>query len=366
MRAGAYMVLALLLAACSGEQQSGKVKQDSGGGKPALSISTVTVAPRRLAETLRVYAEVEATVAPEVAAEVSGRITAILVEEGQPVRAGQPLARLDAANLADAKRMADAEVERLQALVVQQMSQVKRDSMLVERGFISPSAMESSSSALAALQQQLAAAEAAAAIKSRDASKAVIVAPLAGQLEARLVSVGDFVSVGKVLFRINASGARRVKLAVGGAAGQQLQPGQALQLSDGSRTAQVRLSEVHAGFDPASRARVAYAALPADTSWRVGDALEGELTLTEKAVLAVPVPALVERPQGAVVYVIKDKRARERAVSAGLTSGGWVEIVSGLKEGETVAVDGAGFLSDKTKVKPVDTADGKKPAAGGG
>ncbi|WP_024301071.1 efflux RND transporter periplasmic adaptor subunit [Pseudogulbenkiania sp. MAI-1] len=362
MRVTAYMALVLLLAACGGKEQAGK---ETGGGKSALNISTLTVAPRALAETVRVYAEVEAAVAPEVAAEVSGRITAVLVEEGQQVRAGQPLARLDAANLADARHMAEAEVERLQALVVQQMSQVKRDSMLVERGFISPSAMESSSSALAALQQQLEAAESAAAIKRRDAGKAVIVAPLSGQLEARLVSVGDFVGVGKVLFRINASGARRVKLAVGGEAGERLQPGQALRLSDGSRTAEVKLSEVRAGFDAASRSRVAYAPLPADTPWRVGDALDGELTLSRKTALAVPLPAVVERPKGMVVYVVKDGRARERAVSTGLGSGDWVEIVSGLKAGETVAVDGAGFLSDKAKVKPVEAVDGK-PAAGGG
>jgi RND family efflux transporter MFP subunit len=359
------MALALLLAACGGREPAGKQQAAGDGDKPALSISTLTAAPRALAETLRVYAEVEAVVAPEVAAEVSGQVTAVLVEEGQQVRVGQPLARLDAANLADAKSMADAEVERLQALVVQQMSQVKRDSMLVERGFISPSAMESSSSALAALQQQLAAAQAAAAIKARDVGKAVIVAPLAGQLEARLISVGDFVSVGKVLFRINASGAHRVKLAVGGEAGQRLQRGQALQLSDGRRTVRVHLSEVRAGFDVTSRARVAYAPLPADTPWRVGDALDGELTLAQKTALAVPVTAVVERPKGAVVYVVQKGKVRERAVATGLQAGDWVEILAGLKAGETVAVDGAGFLSDKARVKPTGTADGKPAASGG-
>lgn len=364
MRVRVYMALALLLAAACGREPAGKAAVD--GDKPALNISTLTVVPRELDETLRVYAEVEAAVAPEVAAEVSGQVTAVLVEEGQAVTAGQPLARLDAANLVDARRMANAEVERLQALVMQQMSQVKRDSMLVERGFISPSAMESSSSALAALQQQLAAAEAAAAIKARDAGKAVIVAPLSGQLEARLVNVGDFVGVGKVLFRINASGARRVRLAVGGEAGQRLQPGQALRLSDGTRQREVRLSEVRAGFDVASRARVAYAPLPGDTAWRVGDALDGELTLAEKTALAVPLPALVERPKGVVVYVVQKGKARERAVATGLQAGDWVEIVSGLKAGETVAVDGAGFLSDKARVKPTGTADAQVPASGGG
>ena len=228
-----------------------------------------------------------------------------------------------------------------------------------------PEGFQRVGAALAALQQQLEAAESAAAIKRRDAGKAVIVAPLAGQLEARLISVGDFVSVGKVLFRINASGARRVKLAVGGEAGERLQPGQALQLSDGRRTVEVKLSEVRAGFDAASRTRVAYAPLSADTPWRVGDALDGDLTLAQKTALALPLPAVVERPKGSVVFVVKEGRARERGVETGLQSGEWVEIVSGLKGGETVVVDGAGFLSDKARVKAVGAADGKSAASGG-
>jgi len=61
--------------------------------------------------------------------------------------------------------------------------------------------------------------------------------------------------------------------------------------------------------------------------------------------------ACVRRPVGEVVYAITDKKAEERPVQRGLRSGDDVEILEGLKAGETVAVDGAGFLTQGVSVE---------------
>ncbi|MFN0315456.1 MAG: efflux transporter periplasmic adaptor subunit, partial [Burkholderiales bacterium] len=58
----------------------------------------------------------------------------------------------------------------------------------------------------------------------------------------------------------------------------------------------------------------------------------------------------VLRPAGKVVYVIEGGLARQRVVSGGVKQDGWVEILSGLKAGETVVLDGAGFLTDQAPV----------------
>jgi hypothetical protein len=65
----------------------------------------------------------------------------------------------------------------------------------------------------------------------------------------------------------------------------------------------------------------------------------------ENAVV-VPEQSVVLRPAGKVVYLIADGKAKQQAVQVGSKQRGLVEISSGLKGGETVALDGAGFLSD--------------------
>jgi multidrug efflux pump subunit AcrA (membrane-fusion protein) len=59
---------------------------------------------------------------------------------------------------------------------------------------------------------------------------------------------------------------------------------------------------------------------------------------------------VVLRPAGEVVYAIRDGHAYQRIVKTGLRQEGVVEIVDGLSAGETVAADGAAYLTDKTAV----------------
>jgi hypothetical protein len=65
----------------------------------------------------------------------------------------------------------------------------------------------------------------------------------------------------------------------------------------------------------------------------------------------VPNISIVRRPAGHLVYVINDSKAEARLVETGHSEGGLVEIVSGLNGGETIATDGAAFLTDDAAVK---------------
>ena len=82
----------------------------------------------------------------------------------------------------------------------------------------------------------------------------------------------------------------------------------------------------------------------------------------DKAVL-VPEQSVVLRPAGSVVYVVADGKAQQRVVATGARKGGMIEITRGLQGGETLALDGAGFLSDGAAVTikeaPRQTATGK-------
>jgi multidrug efflux pump subunit AcrA (membrane-fusion protein) len=61
--------------------------------------------------------------------------------------------------------------------------------------------------------------------------------------------------------------------------------------------------------------------------------------------------ALIRRPAGTVVYVITGDHAIERPVTVGVRSADFVEILDGLKGGETIAVEGASYLNEGAKVR---------------
>ncbi len=96
--------------------------------------------------------------------------------------------------------------------------------------------------------------------------------------------------------------------------------------------------------------------------------MHAEVVLAERQGLAAPQVAVIERPAGSTVYVVKGDRVEARRVRTGIRQDGWVELLDGVQAGETLAVDGAGFLTDKAKVKVKKPAKGKdaaKPAGAG-
>ena len=67
--------------------------------------------------------------------------------------------------------------------------------------------------------------------------------------------------------------------------------------------------------------------------------------------IIVPLHSIVFRPAGQVVYVVKKNIAYERVVETGYRGAAGIEITKGLKAGEVIAVEGAGFLSNKSPVR---------------
>jgi hypothetical protein len=98
------------------------------------------------------------------------------------------------------------------------------------------------------------------------------------------------------------------------------------------------------------------AELPAGREWYSVGSVRGEVVVgVHRAATVVPEQAVVLRPAGAVVYVPQDNIVKERPVQLGAQRNGEMEILTGLKAGETVVVDGAGMLSDGAKIKARDS-----------
>jgi RND family efflux transporter MFP subunit len=106
------------------------------------------------------------------------------------------------------------------------------------------------------------------------------------------------------------------------------------------------VTEVRPSVNPANRSITVIVDFDNPGGWRPGASVRADVVLAVRQnAVTVPQVAIVRRPVGDVVYVINDGKAEERPVKRGLRSGKMVEVLEGLKAGEVVAVDGAGFLT---------------------
>ena len=150
-------------------------------------------------------------------------------------------------------------------------------------------------------------------------------------------------------------------------AARQLRVGQSVKLtsfSDPGKVAQARITEIRPALDSSTQTMEVIAELPGGREWYSLGSVRGEVVVgVHRGALLVPEQATVLRPSGTVVYVPENDVAKERTVQTGLTRDGEVEILSGLKAGETVVVDGAGLLSNGAKVRSMTAAPvtGAKP-----
>ncbi|ROR32400.1 efflux RND transporter periplasmic adaptor subunit [Inmirania thermothiophila] len=351
MRRLVALALAALAAGCSGE-----AAEEAAPAEVRRTPVTVASPVRRDLEVVeRSVGTLEPKHAPWVAAEVAGRIAEAAAEEGDAVAAGAVLARIDETDLRLALDAAVADEARIAALIRAQEKQVARLRSLLPQGHVNQSLVDEAEAQLDALREQLTAARARVAERRHALAKAAIRAPVAGRIEARRVSAGDFVQVGQPLFRIVDEGRLRAVAPLPEALAPSLRPGLEVRLASPTapgRTVRARIDEIRPMVSRSARALYVIAELDNPGGWRAGASVDMTVVLARRAgAVTVPAPAVVRRPAGEVVYVLADGgRVAARPVETGLHGDGWIEIRSGLAGDERVVVDGAGFLTDGAAV----------------
>ncbi len=348
---------ALLLAACgdkSGEEKGSEAK--AAAPERAISVTATTVEATSVPIVLEAVADVQSTRAPTIGAEISGRVTELLVDVGDVVARGDALGQIDRSGILLELDVARAERSRVEALTKNQELVVKRQYDLKKKSFVADSAIDDAEAQLRALTEQLKVARAQVALAEYKLSKSTITAPLAGKVDARRVSVGDYVKDGAALFTIADTESLRLRMIFPEPAMGQLHEGVPLKVMsavDPGKLFAANISEIRPQVDGANKGVTAYADLPDPSVTRAGAsaAVWATVAVHEDAVV-VPQLSLVRRPAGEVVYVLgSDNHVSERKVVSGARLENEIEIVEGLAPGEQVVVDGAGFLTDGALVE---------------
>lgn len=333
-RLNPLMVLAgaLLLGACA-------ERDEPTAAERSLPVTATEVRAGRVAVVDHTVGRIDAAVSPTVAAEVAGRIVEVLHDAGDRVDAGALLARIDDTNYRNA-------LARLSALETQQQRTVERYTRLVENDSVSQSLLDDAQAQLEALAAQRADAESAL-------RKTRVVAPVAGTVERRMMSVGDFRGVGDPLFQLATDGRFRIVLPFPERRAADLAIGQRVHLAPqtGEPAVTAAITELRPMVGQSNRAVDAIVEIDNPGGWRPGGSVSAtvELAVREGQAL-VPAQSVVQRPAGTVVYVVDGNTARQQRVETGVQTDGEVEVLQGLQPGQRVVVDGAGFLTDGARI----------------
>jgi RND family efflux transporter MFP subunit len=317
-----------------------------------ITVAQATVAPLDVVE--RSVGRLESVVDPKIAAEVPGRVTEVLARAGKDIKAGEVLARIDARDLELSRGVTQAEINRIEALLANQQRIVARNEQLVLKNFVSQNVLEDSIAQSKALREQLEGARAQLALTERNLSKTRVVAPADARVQTQIVAPGDYVKVGDGMFEIVSLKRLRAHVPFPENAVARVRIGLPVRLTTPTapgETVTGTVSDIKPVVGASSRAVEALVRFDNPGNWQPGASVNAEVVIAERprAVL-VPETSVVMRPAGKVVYVIQDGKALARVIETGARSAGGVEVTKGLSGGETVARDGAGFLTDGAAV----------------
>ena len=347
----ALLSTAALVSGCGGGGDA-KAGDTEDKGPEAIPVEVEQVARRAIAASYTNTATLEPRAESQVVAKTSGVALEVLVEEGQAVRAGQPLVRLDAdrARLQAAQSLAqlrklEANFARARQLAAQQMV---------------------SANDLDQLRFDTENARAVNRLANLELSYATVVAPISGVIASRDIKPGNFVQINSPIFRIVDSSRLEATLNVPEREIATLKPGQAVELTadalPGKRFSGT-VDRVAPVVDTGTGTFRVIAAFAGGGELQPGMFSRLSINYDQRAdALVVPRAALLEDGGEPALYVVRDGIASRVPVQLGYADGGWIEVRDGVGAGDSVVVAGKSALREGSAVQVIGD-DAPVPAA---
>ena len=331
------------------------------GGPAGVHVDAVRAVP--LAQTAPVIGRLVATRAGDVAARVAAPVESYLVEVGDTVDRGQPVALLDDAVLAARRDQAQAALAQARA----ELSSRQEQLALAEQGLARLQGLQGSAAfsqarfddqrqAAAIARADLAAARAAIGRAQADyalariqAERTTVTAPYAGTVVARYLEAGAYAQSGQPLVRLVSEEALEIEADVPARRLAGLTPGTELTFTFGetvndARSRPARVRAILPEENPNTRTRTVRFVpefAEADTRLASGQSVTVQVPVgARRDVLSVHKDAIVRQGDQAVVYLFNDGKAAVRPVQLGVEVGSRFEVVDGLSGGELTVVRG--------------------------
>ncbi len=347
---------------------------------------------------LELPGNIQAITEAPILARSEGYIKSRLVDLGDRVRAGQPLAEIDAPELDEQVRQAKASLDQAKAGLDQATANLQqgkseleiarlaaqRWGVLVQQGAVSrhendqaqlqfqarTATVQSLEKGVNVQRSNIAAAEANLARLQRMEEYRTVRAPFDGVITLRNVDTGALVNAGNtLLYRIAQTSTLRTYVSVPQDYASSVHPGQSATLTVSNlpgREFHGKVARSANALDPASRTLLAEVQVP-NSDGALLPGMYARVDLNERqldAPLMIPADALVVRANGAEVVVIDNKGvAHLRKITPGRDYGDRLEVLSGLNEGDAVVQNPSDVLREGQRVDPIRVAS--QPAGPG-
>lgn len=321
---------------------------------PALTVAVAPAAVRALARPVVGDGSVVAWQELVLGTEASGlRVVEVAVEEGEAVRQGQLLVRLDDALPRALRDQAVAAVEEAEAALRLAEQDLARTAALARSQAAAQQALDQRRAAAAQAEARLAAARGRLAEAEARLAQTRILAPSDGVVSRRTALLGAVVAPGQEMVRLIRDGRLELDARVPELDLARVRPGQEVRVVHGERAIAGRVRAVAPVVSQETRLGLVHIALPPESGLRPGMFARAEIAAGEARGLAVPQEAIVLRGGRPAVFVLPPgaDRVALRAIATGARREGFVEVTEGLAPGEAVVVAGAGFLNDGDRVR---------------
>jgi HlyD family secretion protein len=318
-----------------------------------LAVTTTEVAMTKLRVSIPASGTIGAVDEIVVGSEVGGlAIAELLADEGDQVKQGQVLARLNRSILDAQLAQARAQIASAEASAAEAIANERRAAELGARGFASRQMIDQRRAAALSARAQVAIFSAQRDELQARLKQTEIVAPADGIVASRAVAQGQVVGNGTELFRIIRDGKLEWRAELPDHQIASLREGQEAKLTVGGRDVEGTIRLVSETIDARSRNGVVHVALPASARHKPGMFARGEIMGGEADVLTLPLDAVVTRDSESYVFTLaKDGRVQMSKIETGARTAKAVEVRKGLSKGARVVFDGAGLLSEGDPVR---------------
>lgn len=300
-----------------------------------VAIATTTRGPA--VDAVYAAGSIEPTVTQPIASKVMGRLTAILVDEGDTVRKGQVLAKLEAGDL-------QSTVDEAQARLKLAQTQYQRANELVQQRFVAPVELDRAKADLAAAQ---------ATVKRTQTLRDVLtlVAPADGMVLKRDGEVGQVITAGQALMTLSCCAPLRATVDVDEEDIGRVYKGQRVVLRADALPGQVlagTVSDITPKGDPISRSYRVRIKVPNTKGLMAGMTVEANLVVTQRdKALLVPSSAVQKNN----VLVVQNGAAHQQAIQVGIAGSSKTEVLSGLSDGAQVVTLPTAEITEGRRVR---------------
>jgi RND family efflux transporter MFP subunit len=314
-----------------------------------------TVQSIELSQGVPISGSLKAANSALVKARVAGELQGLTVREGDTVKAGQIIARVDSSEYAARVRQAQETADAAQAQIAIAQRSFDNNKALVDQGFISRTALDTSLASLQSAQANHKAALAALDVAKKSVQDTVLTAPISGIVSQRLAQPGERVGIDARVVEIVDLSRLELEAPLAASDSVRVRVGQTARLKMEGRSEEIAatVTRINPSASASNRSVLVYLSVASLPGLRQGLFAQGTLDTAKETALAVPLSAVrTDKPQP-YVQLIQNGRITHQTVELGArgeAQGMTMVAIKNIASGAMITPASAGNLRENTQV----------------